>query len=88
MKTLTFKYTKADGKTSERVLLATVFPSDKYAGIDVTQIEPSKAAEFIAQYQQMHDDFLDKVVALQKDYELQYSYRQFFENKMTDVVEI
>ena len=45
MKTLTFKYTKKDGSVSERTLLALVIPGDKYAGIDVSELDPYMAGK-------------------------------------------
>lgn len=88
MKTITFDYRKADGSTSERTLLVLTSPGDKYSGIDVSELDPEKGAEFVAEYEKLHEDFLEKALELQKKYDLKFKYRQFFESGMTNVIEI
>ena len=88
MKSLTFKYTKKDGSTSERTLLAMITPSDKYAGIDVSELSADEAAEFMARAQTMHDEFIEDLQALQEEFDLKHSYRQFFATGMSEIVEI
>lgn len=85
MKTLTFKYTKDDGSTSERTLLAITSPSDKYAGIDLTSLEPDCGARFIADVEAAHDVFIEEMRALQIKYDLKHNYRQFLPSKMSAV---
>jgi hypothetical protein len=89
MKTITFNYTKKDGSTSERTLLVMVSPGgDKYAGIDVSSIDPDEAAEFTAIVEELHADYLDKLQYLQATYDLKHNYRQFLVSGMTDITEI
>ena len=88
MKVLTFNYTKADGKTSERTLAATVVPGDKYAGIDITELDPSELNSFMKDMQNIHQVYLDMLKGVQAKYDLKHNYRQFFANKMTDIEEI
>lgn len=88
MKTITFKYEKANKEVSERTLMALSEPNNKYSGIDLSQIEPELAAEFVNKYKELHDEFLANAKALQADYDLTHNYRQFISTNMSDVTEI
>ena len=88
MKTLNFKYTKKDGSVSERLLLAMTQPTDKFAGIDVTQLEPNEAAEFIALANTLHSEYLSKLLEIQERYDLKHNYRQFLASGVTNLNEI
>lgn len=88
MKTLTFKYTKKDNSVSERLLLAMVQPTDKFAGIDVTQLDGNEAAEFIALANTLHSEYLAKMGELQDRFDLKHNYRQFLASGVTNLEEI
>lgn len=88
MQVLTFTYEKASGKVSDRVLMVLVKPSDKYAGIDMSDIDPVEAGKFVAKYNELHDEFLANVKALQNQFDLKHNYRQFDVDKMTNIVTI
>ena len=88
MKTITFDYTKKDGSTSERTLLALVQPSKAYSGIDLTSLDPEVAAEFVNKYAQLHADFLVAASELQAEYDVKHNYRMFLESGMSNVIEI
>lgn len=89
MKTITFNYTKKDGSTSERTLLALVTPGgDKYAGIDLSELSPEQAAEFAQLAAQLHDAYIMKLQALQADFNLRFDYKQFLVSGMSNITEI
>jgi hypothetical protein len=88
MKTITFNYTKKDGSTSERTLLALVTPSKMYSGIDLSNLSPEQGAEFVNRYEELHADFMAEVQELQAEFDLKHNYRQFLESGMSDVIEI
>jgi hypothetical protein len=91
MKTITFNYTKKDGSTSERTLLAITEPhpaTDKYAGIDITELSPEDGAKFVSKYEQLYEEYLEATRELQAQYDVKHSYRQFFASGMSDVIEI
>jgi hypothetical protein len=91
MKFITFDYTKKDGSTSERTLLALVEPhpaTDKYAGIDLSELAPEKALEFVNKYDQLYEEYLEATRQLQVQYDVKHNYRQFFEAGMSNVIEI
>jgi hypothetical protein len=88
MKTLTFNYTKKDGSTSERIILALVTPGKMYAGIDLSSLDPEQGAEFVNRYEELHADFMAEVKELQAEFDLKHNYRQFLEEGMSDIIEI
>ena len=89
MKTITFDYTKKDGSTSERTLMVLVSPGgDKYAGIDISELDPVEGAEFVGRYEELHNKFLDEVKQLQAEFDLKHNYRQFFESGMSNIIEV
>lgn len=89
MKTITFTYTKKDGSTSERTLLVTVSPGgDKYAGIDISDMDPETSNQFVSEVECAHQDYLEEVKGIQEYYDLKHNYRQFLVNGMSDITEI
>ena len=88
MKTLTFTYTKKDGSITERTLLATVSPGDKYAGIDLTMMEPSDAAQFVDHARKIHDQYVLDMLDLQRQFDLKHNYRQFLASGVSDLSEV
>ena len=91
MKTLTFNYTKKDGSTSERTLLVLAEPkpaSDKYSGIDITDLDPDMGSEFVTRYESIHEAYLESLKKLQAEFDVKHNFRQFFESGMSDVIEI
>ena len=89
MKTITFNYTKKDGSTSERTLLVMVSPGgDKYAGIDMSDVDPDTAAQFANEAEEAHDGYIALMQEIQARYDLKHNYRQFLESGMNNVTEI
>lgn len=88
MKTLTFKYTKRDGSVSERTLLSFIQPTDKYAGIDLSELDPEDAQAFIEDVQDAYDDFLHTLNSLQDSYDVVHNYRQFLKDGVSELTEI
>lgn len=88
MKTITFVYKKPDNSVSERTLLALVSPTDIYAGIDISTLDPELGAEFVNRYECLHADFLAEVKSLQEEFDVKHNYRQFKQDRMSDIIEI
>lgn len=89
MNAINFTYKKANGSTSERNLLVTQAPSDKFAGIDMSEMtDPVQMAEFIKLATQLHDVYVMKLNEIQAAFDLKHSYRQFFEAQMSNVTKI
>jgi hypothetical protein len=89
MQTITFTYTKDESKVSDRVLLVLEKPSQMFKGIDITELfdkDPNLAAKFVEKVEEAHALFLKEIKALQKEYDLTHNFRQFLQEKMTEVV--
>ena len=85
MKTLSFKYTKADGTSSYRVLAVMVSPNTMYEGIDMSSLEPIEMAEFQIDMDAAYTEYLNKVTLIKDEYDLNNNYRRFDPTKMTDI---
>jgi hypothetical protein len=88
MQTLTFTYTKADGSSSERTLFAMVTPGNKYAGIDMTMMEPNEAAGFAQEAEALRLEYIMKLTSLQEKYDVKHNYRQFLESGVSKINKI
>lgn len=88
MKTITFDYTKKDASTSHRTLLALVTPGDKYAGIDLSELDPIVAANFVHAAEELHEKYILDMQALQTQFDLKFSYKQFLASGASNVTEI
>lgn len=89
MKTIFFNYTKKDDSVSVRTLLVMVSPGgDKYAGIDLTSMDPTEAMKFSAKAEKLHEDYINNLQELQALYDLKYNYRQFLVSGMSNIEEI
>ncbi len=86
MNTLTFKYTKANGTQSDRVLVIMVSPNTMYEGIDVSELSAEQQGEFIAVMNTVKDKYLKAIESIKSDFDLVHSYRRFDPTKMTNVV--
>ena len=91
MKLVSFKYTKPkDGSVSERLLLAMSEPgtSNKYAGIDLSELDPNDATNFVKEVVDAHNNYLELVREIQARYDLKFAYKQFLEAGVSELVEI
>lgn len=88
MKTIAFKYTKKDQSTSNRVLLVMVEPKpavDKYAGIDLSELDDDSQAEFAGRANEVHQRYIDDLKDLQSEFDVSDRYRQFFANQTSEL---
>lgn len=88
MKTITFTYTKKDGSISSRTLLAQVTPGDKYAGIDISDMDPNEAQNFVSDMHFEYGEYLTIVAKRVAAYDLKHNYRQFLASGMSNIEEI
>lgn len=87
MNILNFKYTKSDGKVSERVLLTHATPSKFYSGTDISSLDMEDQVAYAQAVQAAKDIYLETVKALNDKYDLNFNFRQFDPSKMTELVE-
>lgn len=88
MKLYTFNYTKKDGSISERLLLAMGSPTNKYSGIDLSELEPDNAVKFASEVERLHEQYVQSLKQLQAQYDVKHNYRQFNEEGVTELTEI
>ena len=87
MRTLTFKYTKADGKVSERVLLVSAEPTKLYAGTDISSLSDEDQVAYINDVAEAKELYLQMIKSLNDKYDLNFNFRQFKPESMSDIVE-
>lgn len=88
MKTLTFKYTKADGSISYRTLLVMVSPNTMYEGLDISELEALEMAELELEINTAYKMYLNEIADIKEEFDIKHSYRRFDPNKMTEVKEL
>ena len=86
MKIITFKYTKADGTISNRTLAVGAEPSKLYAGTDLSSLSQEDQAVYAMRVDEAKNKYLDELKALNEVFDLNFNYRQFKPECMTDVV--
>lgn len=86
MKLKEFTYQDRKGKVSVRQVLVISEPSEHLKGIDVTEQDDETIVNFALAYEAARKAFLAEVSALESQYDLRWSFRQFFPDMMQDVV--
>ncbi len=87
MNIITFNYTKADGKQSKRVMSPVVIPNKMYEGIDLSELSAEDQVMYVKELGKLHDFHMERIAALQAEFDLKHKYRRFDPSKMTNVVE-
>ena len=86
MNIMTFTYTKDADNITNRVFIPISKPTDKYFGIDITELDIEDQGTFTAKLEDLKDEYDQKVDDLLRDYDLNYRYRSFLPSKMTNIV--
>lgn len=86
MKTLTFKYTKADGTVSDRVLLVSAEPSKLFAGTDITSLDMDDQVMYVLEIKRLRELYLDAVREVNDEFDLNHNFRQFSPDRMSDMI--
>lgn len=87
MKLISFNYTDLKGKVTSRQALVVQEATDKTAAIDVSEADPIAIMNFARAYETARQAFLSQVATLEKEYDLRWSFRQFFPDKMEVIAE-
>ena len=87
MKVLSFKYTKADGSVSNRVLAVMLNPQTMFEGIDISSLEAPDQYLFAKTMNSAYENYLSAIDAAKAEFDLTFDYRRFDPKKMTEVVE-
>lgn len=86
MKTLSFKYTKADGKTSDRVIVVSNEPNKFYSGTDISELDTEDQGAYIAAVAVAKDLYLEMLKNINDTFDCNHKYRQFKPENMADIV--
>lgn len=84
---LSFQYTKDDGKVSNRVFIPLESPTNKYFGIDISELSIEDQGIFAAKLQKIQEDKEEAVHSLMFDYDLKFKFRYFVPEKMSRIIE-
>jgi len=88
MKTLTFKYTKADGSISYRTLLVMVSPNTMYEGLDISELEALEMADVEVEMKKAYSRYLSDIADIKQEFDIKHNYRRFDPNKMSEINEL
>jgi hypothetical protein len=80
-----FTYTKANGDTSQRVLVQLITPSEHVEGIDVSELDMDSYADFVQQLKVIEEELYNRRMKLYGDFDLHHNYRRFVPSQMTNV---
>ena len=87
MNIITFTYTKADGKVSQRVLVPLITPNKMYEGIDISELgEVVDQVQFTLDMEAARNRYLEEIAKIEAWYGVKNQYRRFDPAKMTDIV--
>ena len=87
MKIISFKYTKTDGKQSDRTLLVSAEPTKLYAGTDISSLDAEDQVSYVNEVQLAKDVYLEMLKNINNTYDLNFNYRQFKPENMANIVE-
>lgn len=87
MTILSFEYQKKDSETyKEKVFIPIHMPSDKYFGIDITELDFEDQGVISAKLEALQIKYRADIEELMSEYDLKHCYRYFFPEKMRNVV--
>lgn len=86
MTILTFKYIKEPGNESDRVFVPLVSPTEKYFGIDISELDMEDQVAFAMEAEKIVDEQKAKIDSLMVKYDVKYKYRFFLPEKMENIV--
>ena len=86
MNILTFKYTKSDGKVSNRTIVVSAEPTHLFAGTDISSLEPYDMAIYAERANMYKTAYLENIKALNDEFDLTFNYRQFKPECMSEIV--
>ena len=87
MKIISFKYTKADGKQSDRTILVSAEPTTLYAGTDLSSLSAEDQVSYINEVALAKEVYLERLKQINAEYDMNFNYRQFKPENMANIVE-
>lgn len=86
MNILEFKYTKDDGKTSQRTFVELNEPSKNYFGIDITELDVDLQAAFGKDIAFLKERYARQIADVMANYDIKHNFRAFNPAKMENIV--
>jgi hypothetical protein len=83
---ISFKYTKADGSISNRVLAVMVKPNTMFEGIDISELEVADQVMFAEDMNSVYNEYLAKLEEIKQNHDVKHNYRRFDPVKMSEIV--
>ena len=87
MKIISFKYTKADGKQSDRTILVSNEPTKLYSGTDITSLSAEDQVSYVNEVALAKEVYLETLKRINAEYDMNFNYRQFKPENMANIVE-
>jgi hypothetical protein len=85
MKIITFKYTKADGKISQRTIVVSNEPSKFVSGTDISELEDVDQVQYVEEVKKAKEIYLDMLKQINDEFDVIHNYRQFKPECMSDI---
>lgn len=87
MTILSFDYLKKDATVAEpKVIVPLVNPSDKYFGVDITELDPEDQGLISTRLAEAKRKYTEDVENIMTEYDIKHNYRYYFDHKMSNIV--
>lgn len=87
MQIMEFTYTKSPTDVSSRVFIPLVKPTDKYFGIDVSDLDVEDQVGIEDEINEINEGRDQKINEIMARYDIRHNFRSFIPSKMTDIVD-
>ena len=86
MNILEFKYTKDDGKVSQRTLVEIAIPNKNYFGIDISELDIDLQVAFSKEIAFLRERYNKQVLDVMTNYDVKHNFRNFDPTKMENLI--
>lgn len=87
MTVISFEYVKQGAtEPKPKLMVPLVQPTNKYFGIDITELDPEAQGTFMDRVDKLIDLHKKNIEELMEEYDIKHNYRYYFPEKMTNVV--
>lgn len=84
-KVMTFQYMKSPNDITDRVFVALGEPSDKFFGVDITELDDEEQGLFMAGVNKAFEEYTEQLNVLMQEFDIKNNYRYFKPEKMVNV---
>ena len=86
MNILEFKYTKDDGKVSQRTVVEIATPNKNYFGIDISELDVDLQVNFAKELVFLKERYTKQVEDVMTNYDVKHNFRNFDPTKMENLI--